>query len=127
MVSATMKKLLKKCPQKYSEDLIKIHEIIKGGKNGDKLIEPFKSNHRLCRFFPLISFRGFITRPSFSFPFVKPPNMIPNVDETILVNEFGSGSKEENYLPQPQALWIKQIPHYQFTDTIINPSESFQS
>jgi hypothetical protein len=51
--------------------------------------------------------------------------MIPNVDETLLVNEYGQGSKEENYLPQPLALWIKQIPHYQFTDTIINPSESF--
>ena len=53
--------------------------------------------------------------------------MIPNVDETILHNEFGVQKDEQN-LPQPQAIWIKTheinkgnqpVIHYQFTDNII--------
>jgi hypothetical protein len=80
-------------------------------------VEPFAAAHRLCRFFPCVEFkngdkksnnRGFIARPSFSFPFVKPPNMIPNVDETLLHTEFGD-SKKDTYLPQPQPLWIKML------------------
>ena len=67
--------------------------------------------------------------------------MIPNVDETILYNEFGS-HRNDLLVPSPQALWIKVnqfrdrkrpetvsqqgklLQHYQFTDTIIQPSES---
>jgi len=102
-----------------------------------------------------------MARPSFSFPFVKPPNMIPNVDETLLWSEFGPDRDECN-LPQPQPLWIKnsggndqrRLPSasnpaarqskqpkdkakkaanttapatFQFTDTIIYQSDSFQS
>jgi|TARA_B110000285_G_C14856873_1_gene482646 hypothetical protein len=32
--------------------------------------------------------------------------MIPNVDESLLYNEFGP-EKEDQNIPQPQALWIK--------------------
>lgn len=78
-----------------------------------EFIEPFGSSHRLCRFFPWVKFESksgqgpaFFARPSFSFPFVKPPNMIPNVDESLLVNEFGPDKEDQN-IPQPQALWIK--------------------
>ena len=73
-------------------------------------IEPFAAAHRLCRFFPCVQFKlrddaaqsapTFMARPSFSFPFVKPPNMIPNVDETLLHTEFG-GPRAASYLPQP--------------------------
>lgn len=131
-----------------------------------QFIEPFGTTHRLCRFYPWVKFasksgRGeiFLSRPSFSFPFVKPPNMIPNVDESLLYNEFGPARDDAN-IPQPQALWIKThelkqkpkppkktlgglprdpsskndltelkqpIVHYQFTDTIIQQSESYQT
>ena len=50
----------------------------------------------------------FMARPSFSFPFVKPPNMIPNVDETLLHGEFGL-EKDLLNLPQPLPLWIKTL------------------
>lgn len=50
----------------------------------------------------------FYSRPSFSFPFVKPPNMIPNVDESLLFTEFGD-TKNEFIIPSPQALWIKLL------------------
>lgn len=73
--------------------------------------------------------------------------MIPNVDESLLFNEFGS-SKNEYIVPSPQALWIKlqdmksqackPIPragkkkksnqqNYQFTDTMVAYSESLWS
>jgi hypothetical protein len=29
-----------------------------------------------------------LVRPSFSMPFIKPPNMIPNIDEESIQNEF---------------------------------------
>ena len=96
----------------------------------------------------------FVARPSFSFPFVKPPNMIPNVDESILWSEFGPDRDDAN-IPQPWPLWIKSISDkeparhtgdglakaakrrkkvedptptaFQFTDTMLQPSESMQS
>ena len=59
-----------------------------------------------------------MSKPTFSFPFVKPPNMIPNVDESILHSEFGcfnapiaeirdKAMDDEVILPQPMPLWIK--------------------
>ena len=120
--AALAKKLLEKCPAKYSKDITRLRSILKRWIKDDEsdnnanelsMIEPFSASHRLCKYFPWIRFtsksgRGpsFIARLSFSFPFVKPPNMIPNVDETILHNEFGP-QRDENNLPQPQAIWIK--------------------
>ena len=79
-----------------------------GQKEEPLLVEPFAAAHRLCRFFPCVQFKlkddknnkapTFMARPSFSFPFVKPPNMIPNVDETLLHSEFG-GARAASYLP----------------------------
>jgi len=79
----------------------------------------------------------FISKPSFSFPFVKPPNMIPNVDETLLWNEYGPDNDEQNK-PNAQPLWVKRMDKklskkpstfYQFTDNIVEDimSESFAS
>ena len=84
--------------------------IKKGGRDG-VVLEPFSVAHRLCKYLPYVKFTlkngsSFISRPSFSFPFVKPPNMIPNVDETLLFNEFGP-SKDHELAPSPAALWIK--------------------
>ena len=120
-------RLLEKCPSKYANDIVKMRSILskwlssvrvsteemEKDQDDPEFIEPFGNTHRLCRFFPWVKFasksgRGeiFLARPSFSFPFVKPPNMIPNVDESLLFNEFGPGNEDVN-IPQPQALWIK--------------------
>jgi len=58
------------------------------------VIDPFDVKGRLCQYFDPIpmnfqkpkSKSGFNVwmRPSFSMPFIKPPNMIPNVDEEIV-------------------------------------------
>jgi hypothetical protein len=58
----------------------------------------------------------FYAKPSFSFPFVKPPNMIPNVDDKILTSEFDMKSVSA---PKPEAPWIKRCDFgIKFTDEI---------
>lgn len=121
--ASAVKKLENSCPTRYKSDIRKLKGIIARWGSHSKAensnsrqvnlvnIEPFSASHRLCSYFPLTEFclptgEMFISRPSFSFPFVKPPNMIPNVDETLLFNEFGS-LKTDLLLPAPQALWIK--------------------
>ena len=113
-------RLLSGCPPKYRRDVRAWRDIVaewvKYRKTNQSieiaketiLIEPFKVEHRLCKFYPCVEFHyedsnpeksfplGFLARPSFSFPFVKPPNMIPNVDETLLHNEFGPDKDEQN-------------------------------
>lgn len=66
------------------------------------LVEPFEGESRLCSYYPYVILKNLeiITRPSFSFPFVKPPNMIPNSDETILWTEYGPDN-EQNIIPTP--------------------------
>ena len=47
---------------------------------------------------------------------VKPPNMIPNVEESILVNDF---SLKTTSAPKPEAPWIKRCDYgIKFTDEI---------
>jgi len=41
-------------------------------------------------------------RPSFSMPFIKPPNMIPNIDEEAIQNEF---NLKQIDAPMPEAPW----------------------
>ena len=49
----------------------------------------FPTAHRLCNHYPYIkvyfpSFSSYVMmKPSFSFPFIKPPNMIPSIDDNI--------------------------------------------
>lgn len=56
----------------------------------DVIFEPFPIKTRLCSKFEnvkiLISKNrpAIITKPSFSMPFIKPPNMIPNIDEEAI-------------------------------------------
>ena len=57
-------------------------------------MNPYPIGTRLCSYFPEIKLyipqapTYLLTRPSFSFPFIKPPNMIPNVEESVLVHDF---------------------------------------
>ena len=53
-------------------------------------------------------------RPSFSFPFIKPPNMIPCVENSVL------DSFKPSAVPlKPEAPWIKKCSFgIKFTDEI---------
>lgn len=74
-------------------------------------INPFPTSNRLCTHFGSVKVQidtknpPIYTRPSFSFPFIKPPNMIPNVDERVLSKEF---DLSEFTLNKPEAPWIKR-------------------
>ena len=80
----------------------------------------FPQQQRLCSSYafiktPLVSGSGNIyLRPSFSFPFIKPPNMIPCVDNSVL--DFFTSKA----VPlKPEAPWIKKCSYgIKFTDEI---------
>ena len=85
-------------------------------------INPFPVSNRLCNHFGIIKILidhknpPIYTRPSFSFPFIKPPNMIPNVDEKVLSKEFDIS---EFTLNKPEAPWIKRWEHgIKFTNEV---------
>jgi len=85
-------------------------------------VSPFPAGSRLCSHFPEVVLTlpqaptHFLSRPSFSFPFVKPPNMIPNVEESVLALEFGLKTAAP---PKPEAPWIKRCDYgIKFTDEI---------
>ena len=83
-------------------------------------LEIFDSNGRLCSHFPFLQFKfnenlQLLMRPSFSFPFIKPPNMIPYPDIQVL-EMFDI--KKINC--KPEAPWLKRNGNsYTFTDEII--------
>lgn len=57
-----------------------------------------------------------LLRPSFSMPFVKPPNMIPCVDEVAIQAEF---NLKQIDAPMPEAPWVNRCAHgtIVFTET----------
>ena len=80
----------------------------------------FPQQQRLCNSFafvetPLANETGTINlRPSFSFPFIKPPNMIPCVDNQVL-----DGLNSKAVPLKPEAPWIKKCSFgIKFTDEI---------
>ena len=87
------------------------------------MIELFPSEGRLCQSFSPVkpgrkSTGGvrLLVRPSFSMPFIKPPNMIPNVDEENVQTEF---NLKQIDAPMPEAPWIKRCEHgITFTNSI---------
>ncbi|CDW75599.1 tpr domain containing protein [Stylonychia lemnae] len=98
-------------------------------------VNPFPIGSRVCSLFPEVKIQimtqlpgqinpqiTFYSRPSFSFPFVKPPNMIPNVDECVLTQEFDMKHVPP---PKPEAPWIKRCDYgIKFTDEIQVVDES---
>jgi tetratricopeptide (TPR) repeat protein len=64
-------------------------------KHEDIYLNVFPQQQRLCNFFQFIKvdFKGYkgaggasiYLKPSFSFPFIKPPNMIPCVDQKVVL------------------------------------------
>jgi len=56
-------------------------------------------------------------KPSFSFPFIKPPNMIPCVDQQMVSSSFKL--KKSGVVLKPEAPWIKKCQFgIKFTDEI---------
>ena len=52
-------------------------------------------------------------------PFIKPPNMIPNIDEEVIQNEF---SLKQIDAPMPEAPWIRRCENgggIKFTDDML--------
>jgi hypothetical protein len=84
-------------------------------------LDIFPSNSRLCTYFKYVKFSinpnypALKMRLSFSFPFIKPPNMIPSIDDSLL-HVFSPTA-----LPlKPEAPWIKRTEFgIKFTDEIL--------
>ena len=57
-------------------------------------------------------------KPSFSFPFIKPPNMIPCVDQNVVLEQYNL--KKSNVQLKPEAPWIKKCQFgIKFTEEIL--------
>lgn len=90
--------------------------------------EPFPIKSRLCSKFESIKIKlgnskrpHLSTKPSFSMPFIKPPNMIPNIDEEAIQNEF---TLKQIDAPMPEAPWIRRCEYgIKFTDNILQDDE----
>jgi hypothetical protein len=93
----------------------------------DALIGVFPQAQRLCSAFAYIKTplrnkdASILLRPSFSFPFIKPPNMIPCVDNKVVMESFTT-SKGQIPIPlKPDAPWIKKdltTGSVKFTDDV---------
>lgn len=91
------------------------------------MIGVFPQSQRLCNAFayiktPLLNGQSVIyLRPSFSFPFIKPPNMIPCVDTKVICQSFISSKGQIPIALKPEAPWIKKdavTGSVKFTDDI---------
>ena len=57
-------------------------------------------------------------------PFIKPPNMIPNVDEDVIQGEF---NLKQIDAPMPEAPWVKRCAHgITFTNNIQQENASVE-
>lgn len=89
---------------------------INKNKHNAVLVEPFETKGRICnQFDPIVlNFRkstkgnksqfDIWIRPSFSMPFIKPPNMIPNINEDVIQSEF---NLKQIDAPMPEAPWVR--------------------
>ena len=93
----------------------------------DVYLNVFPQQQRLCNFFQYIkvTFKGsnkwnlanIHLKPSFSFPFIKPPNMIPCVDQSVVLESFKL--KKSGITLKPEAPWIKKCQFgLKFTEEI---------
>ena len=113
--SQMSKKDIKRALKYDKENTLKYTE-----QNKNIYLPVFPQQQRLCNSFafiktPLVFNNAAIfLRPSFSFPFIKPPNMIPCVDNAVL-DTFTAKA-----VPlKPEAPWIKKCSFgIKFTDEI---------
>ena len=60
---------------------------------------------------------------SFSMPFLRPPNMIPSVDELAVQDEF---SLKQIDPPMPEAPWVRRCKHQIRFTTNVNQSTTLK-
>lgn len=89
-------------------------------KKENVYLSVFPQQQRLCNSFAFVETTltnegsTICLRPSFSFPFIKPPNMIPCVDNQVL-----DGLNSKAVPLKPEAPWIKKCSFgIKFTDEI---------
>lgn len=105
---------------KQNQDMtlyLKNFKEINKNAQGVVLVEPLSSKGRICNQFEPITFNftkskikgafDIQMRPSFSMPFIKPPNMIPNINEEVIQSEF---NLKQIDAPMPEAPWNRQCP-----------------
>lgn len=57
-------------------------------------------------------------------PFIKPPNMIPNIDEEAIQGEF---TLKQIDAPMPEAPWIRRCQYgIKFTDNILQDEDELE-
>jgi hypothetical protein len=109
---------------KHNQDLtiyLKNFQSLQKNSQGAVVLEPFSAKGRLCQYFEPLKMNfsipktkgGFsiMMRPSFSMPFMKPPNMIPNIDEETIQSEF---NLKQIDAPMPEAPWTRHCKDQQF-------------
>lgn len=113
-----LRRALKYDPENY--------QLFNEGKN-NVMLGVFPSQQRLCSQYayiktPLVNGTSTILlRPSFSFPFIKPPNMIPCVDPAVILAQFSSEKGQIPITLKPEAPWIKKdskTGSVKFTDAV---------
>ena len=112
------KEKAKKDFEKYQKQEPKSYDAyFRDGK--DINFEPFPIKNRLCSRFESVKVTQLVAlsvkalgrtpkisfKPSFSMPFIKPPNMIPNIDEEMIQGEF---TLKQIDAPMPEAPWIRR-------------------
>ena len=109
------KKDFKRAEKNDNENFVKFTQ-----KKENVYLSVFPQQQRLCNSFAFVettlSNEGstICLRPSFSFPFIKPPNMIPCVDNQVL-----DGLNTKAVPLKPEAPWIKKCSFgIKFTDEI---------
>lgn len=102
---------------KFNQDMTVYIKTFSQIKNSTVLVEPYDSKGRLCALFEPITMnftkKNFQIQmmPSFSMPFIKPPNMIPNIDEEIVQGEF---NLKQIDAPMPEAPWSRTCLNQEF-------------
>lgn len=111
---------------KFEKNEPKLYEMY-FKENKEIFFEPFPIKSRLCSKFENIKIvispkrPALLTKPSFSMPFIKPPNMIPNIDEEVIQNEF---TLKQIDAPMPEAPWIRRCEFgIKFTDDILQDDD----
>lgn len=82
-----------------------IDDLISGKKREKVSIDTFQQNHRISKMWPRISLLGTDVSVSmaFSYPFVEPPELLPEFDQDFFGEFLVSRSEQK-----PEAPWINR-------------------
>jgi hypothetical protein len=105
--------LFQQLPPKYQKSYKALNDKISGFFKTGSLSESIyffsaTDQPRLCDLFGEVKLGNVTVRISFSMPFLRPPNMIPSVDELSIQSEF---SLKQIDAPMPEAPWVRKCKH----------------